>query len=108
MKICSNHPEYPVPLIWTFSFPGSEYWCPYCGINGGMLGTGERAEETPELIERREKHKEASKDYLYAMGVPHSSSMVFEGKRTTFQELPREEKDRIDNLQKEYKYQQKL
>ena len=40
MKICDRHDEYEVPLIWTFAFSGCEYWCPYCGNKGGMMGTG--------------------------------------------------------------------
>jgi len=48
IRICDRH-EKQVPLIWTFAFPGSEYWCPYCGGNFGMLGAGEMVESTMSL-----------------------------------------------------------
>ena len=54
IKICGNHEDYPVPLIWTFAFNGSEYWCPYCGFNGGMFGTGKNVESTKGLKNRLE------------------------------------------------------
>ena len=49
MKICSNHRDYEVPLIYTFAWNYNEYWCPYCGCHEGMMGAGEEVEETEEL-----------------------------------------------------------
>ena len=46
IKVCSNC---EIPLIWTFHFPGAEYFCINCGYLSGMLGAGENVDETPEL-----------------------------------------------------------
>ena len=67
IKICENHPEFEVPLIWTFAFNGAEYWCPYCGQNSGMLGAGEDVEETPELKERLKNIKNILKSFCMRM-----------------------------------------
>ena len=56
IKICSNHTE-QIPLIWTFAFPGAEYWCPYCGFTGGMFGSGENVPETPALLQKAKEWK---------------------------------------------------
>ena len=66
MKICSNHSEYQVPLIWTFAFNGAEYWCPYCGCNEGMLGAGENVDDTEKLWGRHAIYKKYSEFYLEA------------------------------------------
>ena len=59
IRVCSQH-EKSVPLLWTFKFDGSEYWCPYCGWNGGMMGAGTHIPSTPELEEyKAELLKEA-------------------------------------------------
>ena len=26
VRICSEHDDYEVPLLWTFAFPGAEWW----------------------------------------------------------------------------------
>lgn len=64
IKICSNHQEYQVPLIWTFKFRGAEFWCPYCGYQEGMFGAGTNVTQTDELKKRLELYKEASTKYL--------------------------------------------
>lgn len=64
IKICSNHQEYQVPLIWTFKFRGAEFWCPYCGYQEGMFGAGENVAETEVLKSRLETYKERSINYL--------------------------------------------
>jgi len=66
--ICSHHPEYKVPLLWTFAFAGSEYWCPYCGTSGGMFGTGTEVNFTEALYGRQRIYEEYSDIYLQAYG----------------------------------------
>lgn len=64
IKVCYNHDNYRVPLIWTFKFISCEYWCPYCGYTGGMFGSGTDVRVTPKLIKRHELYKEAAKEFL--------------------------------------------
>lgn len=45
ITICPHCGE---PMIWTFAFSGSEYYCLMCGYNCGMFG-GKRQKETKEL-----------------------------------------------------------
>lgn len=94
IRICSNH-EKEVPLIWTFAFPGAEYWCPYCGFTGGMLGSGELMNSTPELKRSLDEWKEKTKDYLRCKSRFVASSFIFEEKRIVFKELPISEIDRM-------------
>ncbi|KKK89056.1 hypothetical protein LCGC14_2736900, partial [marine sediment metagenome] len=63
MKICSEHRDYEVPLIYTYSWAYNEYWCPYCDKHEGMMGAGEEVPETDELNKRLELYKEATKEY---------------------------------------------
>ena len=94
ITICESHFKYEVPLISTFAFSGAEYWCPFCGQASGMFG-GKTVESTPELEQRLIKYKEESKEYLGALSTRACSSLMFEGKRISPDELPQEEKDRI-------------
>ncbi len=98
MRICSNHQEYQVPLIWTFSWNSYEYWCPYCDKHEGALGAGERVEETDELKERLELFEKATKEYVHAMGVKVCSSTEWKGVQTEPKDLPDEEKERLQKL----------
>lgn len=96
MKICSMH-TYHVPLIWTFAFRGAEWWCPYCGYTGGMLGAGRNVKITRKLTDRLEKYKEMSKEYLHAK------------KMLDYFEAPYfPEKKKLEKIVGEYKYHKKL
>ena len=50
IMVCNTH---ETPLIWTFAFPGAEYFCMSGNHAGGMLGTGHKVEATPELLKLR-------------------------------------------------------
>lgn len=100
IKICSNHEEYQVPLLWTFAFRGAEFWCPFCGRSEGMLGAGEDVEETEDLIKRREIYKTRTAVYLDAIGTEICASLMYEGERISPEELPQEEKDRLSIIRK--------
>lgn len=106
--ICRNHPEYQVPLIWTFAFRGAEYWCPYCGSTSGMLGAGDRVDATDELQDRLKAFEKISDEFLHATGVLICSSMEFEGRQITYEELPDNEKDRLKVVRENWKYKQVL
>ena len=109
--ICSNHPTYQTPLIWTFAFPGSEWWCPYCGTSGGMLGTGESVPKTPALIARSEKYEAMAAEYLHAMAVRVCSGTEWppgSGKHIPPAELPQEEKDRLEKVRESWRYRQRI
>lgn len=109
IRVCPNHPDYQVPLIWTFSFPGAEYWCPYCGYTGGVMGGGGSVEvRTLELNEREKKYNELSEEYLHAKGVECCVGLMWEGKEIHPDDLPDAEKDRLDKIRREWKYQVKV
>lgn len=91
--ICADHEEYPVPLIGTLVFMGAEKWCPFCGETGDIF-YGERIDSTPELEKRKETYKKASNEYLDAKGALSCSSLEWEGKRISPNELPDVVKER--------------
>lgn len=62
--ICREHPEYQVPMIWTFKFPGAEYWCPYCGKQEGMMEAGIVVATNPEINARGAKYKKLATPFL--------------------------------------------
>ena len=97
VKCCNRHDE-NVQLVWTFAFMGAEYWCPYCGANFGMLGAGEIRELT--FAERREmiKYRNIGKDYLDARSTLVCETLLWEGKRIRPEDLPDEEKERIQSV----------
>lgn len=103
-KICEGHSEYPTPLIWTFAFPYYEYWCPFCGAKGGMLGTGREVAATQELDDRYMKFKEFSNEFLHANGVQVCASTLWEGERVTPDRLPQHEKDRLQKIIDDWSY----
>lgn len=108
MKICSNHEEYKVPLIWTFAWPYNEYWCPYCDCHEGMLGAGENVEETEELKKRLELYEKATKEYLGARSTLICSELEWKGKRIKPSELPEEEIERCKKLLDSWKLNVKI
>lgn len=105
--ICTSHQdELRTPLIYTYAFSGSEYWCPYCGKNEGMMGAGESVKSTAILRNRYRRFKKLSKDFLDAQSSMVCSSMMYQGKRITPDQLPQEEKDRLLKIIKDWKYKQ--
>jgi hypothetical protein len=99
ISICPNHPKYQVPLIPTMAFMGSEYWCPYCGVNLGVFDkTGVANPITLQLFERDLKYKSASKEYLRARSISACSETEWEGKRVSPMDLPLEERQRIQSV----------
>lgn len=108
IRICSSHQdELKTPLIWTYAFNGAEYWCPYCGVNEGMMGAGQVVESTAVLRNRLKRFKKLSKDYLDANSTRVCSSMKWMGKDIKPSELPQEEKDRLQKAINDWKYEQK-
>jgi len=103
IKICANH-NYQVPLIQTFAFNGSEYWCPFCGHNYGMFDTGIDVNETPELIERHDKYKVFSREFLSAIGYLVCCGMIQNGEKIKPENLPVEEQNRLAGIRKNWKY----
>ncbi len=98
MIICSNHQEYQVPLIYTFSWAYNEYWCPYCDKHEGMMGAGENVEETEELKKRSELYEKATEEYRNSMGILICESTEWEGEQTKPEDLPEEEKKRLQKI----------
>lgn len=108
IRICSNHPEYEVPLIWTFAFPYAEYWCPYCGAKYGMLGAGKLVPLIDELEQRHKQYKAFSDEFLHANGVQVCVSTLWEGERIKPERLPQHEKDRLQKVISDWKYEVKI
>lgn len=104
---CCNrcrHDDKLIPLIWTFAFPGAEWWCPNCGQTYGMFDGYHETEETPELVKLREDFEKGTEEYRHAIGVTHCSSMQWEGKQIEYAELPVEEKKRLQKIREQWKY----
>jgi len=108
IRVCGCDDEYPVPLIWTFAFSGAEYWCPYCGENMGMMGAGEHITITKEILDRGNKYKELSKDFLHAKSTSACSSLIFKGERISPEDLPESEKKKNRKIINSWKYDIKL
>jgi hypothetical protein len=104
IRICTCHDE-EVPLIWTFAFNGSEYWCPACGFNGGMLGSGTRVELTKELKKAVKMWKKKSEEFLDAKSTLTCYSKEFNGKTVLRKDLPQEEIERCKNIVSQWKYE---
>ena len=98
MKICSNHGDYEVPLIYTFAWNHFEYWCPYCDAHEGMLGAGEDVEDTKELEKRKQLYEKATEEFRNARSTLICSETVWKGKRIKPIELPQEEIERLRKI----------
>ncbi len=107
MKICENHEEYKVPLIYTYAWNGYEYWCPYCGDHRDMFG-GVKVEETPELKKRAELYEKATEEYLNARGTLICSKTKYKGEWIKPSELPKEEIKRLQEVSKTWELNRKI
>lgn len=92
ITVCTWHPGYVTPLIWTFAFPGAEWWCPYCGFTCGMFGSTNTIPFTLELAIRHDAYKAKYKNYLCAMGVLSCVSVLQDGVQTRPEDLSDEVK----------------
>ena len=103
VKCCYRHDE-NVQLIWTFAFPGAEYWCPYCGYTAGMLGAGETRELT--FAQRREmiKWRSVGQEYLNARATFSCDTLLWEGERIKPEDLPEAEKIRLQKIIDQWEY----
>ena len=108
MKICRNHEDYPVPLIYTYAWNGSEYWCPFCGCHEGMLGAGMDVDETKELKKRAKLYEKATAEYLVSRCTLICSETTWKGKRIKPSELPKEEIERLRKLAKTWELNKKV
>lgn len=88
---CNKHVKI-IPLISTMAFNGAELWCPHCGANFGIFDDYIEKEKTEELINQRQRLINETKEFLLATGTFTCSSLMFEGKRITPNELPETEK----------------
>ena len=103
IKICDRHKK-QVPLIWTFEFSGSEWWCPACGFNGGMFGSGISVNLTKKLSDAFTNWKKLADEYLDARGTLICSSKEINGVDVPFEDIPKEEMDRCRKIVDEWKY----
>ena len=99
IRVCKHHQkEEQVPLIWTYFFTGSEYWCPACGDHHGMLA-GDIVKITPEIEANQEAWNEKGKTYLRALSAIHNDNV---------DNLPKKEQKNAHELVKNWKYKFKL
>lgn len=103
VKCCGRHKE-NVQLIWTFAFPGAEYWCPYCGYMCGMLGAGEERELTFTEMRGMIKYRHIGKEYLDAKATFNSTGTRWEGEMISPEDLPDEEKQRLQKIIDDWVY----
>ena len=108
IEICPNHQDYPTPMLATLAFRGAELWCPHCGHTTGMFGDGIEVPDTKELKERSKKHSKHAKEFLHAMGVRACYKTTWQGNVIFPDELPQEEKDRLEKIRKEWEYGKKF
>jgi len=105
IRVCPNHKsQEKVPLVFTMAFPGKEYWCPGCGYTHGMLGAGDIVKRTKEIDEKEDYWENVGKDYLSAKSAKSCESLMHEGNRMTYDELPQNEKERLQTIEDEWKY----
>ena len=105
IQVCPNHMDKELtPLIWTFAFIGSEYWCPACGYNSGMLGAGKDVKRTKVLENRLARYKVKSKKFLHATGLLVCSHFIYKGKSKKFNEMSQRFKTYWINQSKKWKY----
>ena len=64
LACCNSHQDYLVPLIPTFRFSGSEYWCPFCGRKYGLFDKLVEVHQSEELIKRFGQYDAISESYL--------------------------------------------
>ena len=96
IKVCSSHMEtYVVPLIYTFAWNGSEFWCPFCNEHEGFMGAGLDVVETKELKNRAKLFSKATKEYIHAQAVSVCSKTTWKGEMVLPKDLPDEEKARL-------------
>jgi hypothetical protein len=104
VKVCGDcHPEREIPLIWTFAFNGCEYWCPFCGWAGGMLGAGVNVPFSKKLRIRRESYKRLAQPYLDANSALCCAQLIWDGEWISPRDLPDFEKKRLLEASKTWK-----
>lgn len=94
MIICDKHQGRMTPMLFTFAFPGAEYWCPYCGRTSGIIGAGETVEESKLLITIKLADAKRALPYLRAVGRKVAVQTKYRGKWIKPDELPAAEKAR--------------
>ena len=105
IKICSYHQEKEcTPLIYTFAFNGSEYWCPACGAKEGILGAGENVPLTSKLSDRLLKYKIATKKFLRSHSLQVCAYFKYKGRNITFEQLPEKSQQYWKNQKWNYKF----
>jgi hypothetical protein len=69
IKVCDcGDDDILTPLLWTFKFPGAEYWCPRCGYTAGMLGAGINVPVTYALKRSKVAWRQKAEDFLTNSG----------------------------------------
>ena len=109
IKVCSRCSE--IPMIWTFAFNGSEWWCPKCGKNEGMMGAGENIPITQELFnlgEALSKELKSTDGYLHAKGIQVCVATIWKGEKIDPADLPDKEKERLEKIVNEWEYNKSL
>jgi len=106
MIICPKHKEeYKTVMVQTLAFKEAEAWCPFCGHTAAMpLGEYDTEEDTPQLQEMFIRYKHYAQQYLYAMSTKNGYKVEHEGEKIAPEDLPEEEKERIEKLIESWEY----
>jgi hypothetical protein len=73
-----------------------------------MLGAGPDVPATDELLARLVAYKELSHDYLHARGTQICAYTEWNGERIKPEDLPQEEKERLQKIIQDWKREVKL
>ncbi len=107
IRVCPEHKK-QVPLIFTFAFPGANYWCPHCGNTMRVPTKDCEKELTETLQKRREANLENTKEFLKAAQMLNSKKpILFGGRSIKPEDLPETEKKRLQEVVDGYEYEGK-
>ncbi len=107
IRVCDQH-ENKVPLIFTFSFPGSNYWCPHCGYTSRVMPKNSETKLTAPIEKLRDKNLEDSKEFLAAIKILKSpKAVMWNNVRTKVEDIPAEDIEALQEIVDSYKYGKK-
>lgn len=74
------------PLIWTFAFRGTEWWCPFCGYRTGAFGRTREMTWAPELQALLDAYRERAVPFLdYQASLGGATTVDESGKHVPFE-----------------------
>jgi hypothetical protein len=103
VTVCGYHDK-DVQLIWTFSFPYKEFWCPYCGATYGMMGAGRDAKWTWKIHDEYVNNLNRSKKFLRANGTLCCARFKYKGEYIEPSKMPEKLRNYYLKQSKKWRY----